>query len=546
LISVSSVNLRRFFFGQFRSGGILARFAVTMNFPSMRNLYFRLGARCVLPGMAGVMAGLVLFFIGCGNSYRPVENPFAPTQGNPKLARFAIVVYQGENPPSSVCVDGYTPPPCIGATSEIDVSGDAIVTNVYLGHTPVQAVLSSQVVVSNQGDDSVSLFGLTTGTPSAGGTIPSAVGLSSNLFPSSAPVQPTVLVGANGLVYVADSGLNAVTVVSPSSNTVVATLCVGGNSSSCTFQSSGARPVGLAATPDGTKVYVANSDNSVTVISTADNSVSRRISSVTTAKPVAIVADASGDSIYVLENGTPSFSVIDVLSDTTILSGTACSSSPSPSSQALPCSGNSNFMAFDPALHRLYITNPGANSVSVFNASALSVAPTLLAMVTTPAPPSLPSSLAQLNGPSAVAVLPDGSGAYVVNGGATHGCNLLADGKTFEPGGEVLVINASSNTISPSTGCITVGANPAAIAASGDGSRVYVPYQGIPGQLAANGVTKGVTVINVSSNLINGVNSNQVVTYLGAPFADPACESENGPNPCNGLNRLNPVFIVSQ
>lgn len=486
----------------------------------------------MLSGLAGVIAGLALLCLGCGNSYRPVEYPIAPTAGNPKLARFALVVYQGEVPsgspsiPPSTCVNGYSVP-CIGATSEIDVSGDAIVTNVYVGHTPVQAVLSSQVVVSNQGDDSVSLFGLTTGTPSAGGTISTAVSL-------PAGSAPTALAAANGLVYVADSGTTftnasppqliiatapTIAVVSPSSNTVLATLNLqnGGACATCS-------PIGLAATPDGTKVYVANNDisssgnnHSVTVISTADNTISSTIALALTVSPAAIVADSSGTCVYVLSGGSdPSITIIDVLSDTVVSSNKI----------HLPSGGNSNSMTFDPQLRRLYVTNPGTSSLSVFDATNPE-APTLVG--------GNPVTVG--SGPCAVAVLPDGSSAYVVLGGAIgNQCS-----GTSNPG-QVAVINASSNTVSTT---ITVGDGPVAIAASGDGSRVYVPYQGIPGQLAANGVTKGVTVISVSSNLISA-SSNQVVTYLGAPFADPACESENGPNPCNGLNRLNPVFIVSQ
>jgi len=499
------------------------RFAVTMNFPFMRNLYFRFGARRVPPGIAGVIAGLVLFFSGCGNAYRPVEYPIAPATGNPKLARFAIVVFQAEDPSQpGFCIDG-TIAPCIGATSQLDVSGDSVVANVYVGHTPVQAALSSLVAVSNHWDDSVSLFGLTTGTPSAGGTIPSAVSL-------PAGSGPTAMVAANGAVYVADHGSNQVSVVSPASSAILPNICLD-SSSPCTASF---HPVALAATPDGTKVYVANSDNSVTVISTVDNTMSTRLTNVTAAQPVAIVADSSGDSIYVLENVTPSFSVIDVLTDTTVVSTTACLQTPPQLSQALPCSGGSNFMAFDPNLHRLYVTNPGNNSVSVFDASALS-------SLATPKPPTLLALVtSQMNGACAVAPLPDGSRAYVVLGGTTTGCNGSSSA------GQVAVINANSNTVS---GTIAVGNGPITVAASGDGSRVYVPHQG-QGSFVSNGstvtVATGVTVIDATTN--------QLVLEIGSPFTSTSCQTDYD---CPGFKfgagasppvagRMFPVFIVSQ
>jgi DNA-binding beta-propeller fold protein YncE len=476
-----------------------------MNFPLMQSHDFCFGVRITLRGTVAVVAGLmaVLAWVGCGSNYRQVENPLTSSAGNPKLQRFAMVVFQ--QPPlfsSGTMCDFNLSPPCIGATYQIDVSGDTVVTEVYVGRTPVQAVISSQVVVSNQNDDSLSLFALTTSTPSSAGTTPWTVSL-----PSGS--APTALVIANGAVYVADSGSKQVTVVSPSSNSITATLALP------------AAPVALAATPDGTEVFVANQDKSVTVISTADNTLLTTIANVTAAVPVAIVADTAGDSVYVLENATPSISIIDVLTNT-LLSAKL----------TLPTGGNSNSMFFDSRLHRLYVTNTGVNSVSVFDASALSSA-------SSPQPPTLMAAVtSQMNGPSAVAALPDGSRAYVVNGGATSGCN----GETNK--GQVVVINSSSNTVPSSGGCITIyrppvsvpsstGPNVGLIAVSGDGSRVYVPYKdNTPSSGEVN--PNGVEVINPTTN--------QVVTEIGAPFTNPDCQTDTQ---CPGA-RLTPVSIVSQ
>jgi DNA-binding beta-propeller fold protein YncE len=138
-----------------------------------------------------------------------------------------------------------------------------------------------------------------------------------------------------------------------------------------------------------------------------------------------------------------------------------------------------------------------------------------------------PVSSPLMNGPSEVAVLPDGSRAYVVNAGATTGCSNEQDM------GQVLAINA--NSVPASVGCITVGKTPNAIVAAGDGSRVYVTHQG--DTLVAGGiaVSRGVTVVNPATN--------QVVTDLPAPFTNPTCTTAN---PVCIDARMYPVFVVSQ
>jgi YVTN family beta-propeller protein len=63
-------------------------------------------------------------------------------------------------------------------------------------------------------------------------------------------------------VYVANAGEHTVSVISTATNTVIATVPVGNE------------PHGIAVTPDGSKVFVANyRDSTVSVISTATNTV---------------------------------------------------------------------------------------------------------------------------------------------------------------------------------------------------------------------------------------------------------------------------------
>ena len=79
-------------------------------------------------------------------------------------------------------------------------------------------------------------------------------------------------------VYIANTGSNSVSVIATASNTVIATIPVGGG------------PFGVAVTPDGSKVYVANGQNdSVSVIATATNTV--------TGSPIHVGGNPYGASI---------------------------------------------------------------------------------------------------------------------------------------------------------------------------------------------------------------------------------------------------------
>ena len=111
-----------------------------------------------------------------------------------------------------------------------------------------------------------------------------------------------------------------VSVIDTATNTVVATVAVG------------SLPTGVAVTPDGTHVYVANSnDNTVSVIRTATNTVVKTIPVGTFPDYVAVTPD--GTKVYVTNSGSNNVSVIHRPGNTvvkTIPVGTAPLASPSP------------------------------------------------------------------------------------------------------------------------------------------------------------------------------------------------------------------------
>jgi DNA-binding beta-propeller fold protein YncE len=113
-----------------------------------------------------------------------------------------------------------------------------------------------------------------------------------------------------------------------------------------------------------------------------------------------------------------------------------------------------NFMLYDPTRNRLYVSNPVANTVTYLQASTDALSATVLAIAN----------------PISVAVLPDGTRAYIssasVNGGTVTS--------------RITVINASSGSVTttiPLTSVAQVCAsNPSelSMAAAADSSRVYV------------------------------------------------------------------------
>jgi YVTN family beta-propeller protein len=502
--------------------------------------------------------GLVCLCLGCGNEYRPVANPIIQPTGVPQQSRLALVVFQDTSNPtaSGTCSDGSVPP-CKGATSQIDVSGDTNLADVYVGRTPTQAVLGGQVAVADYNDDAISLFTLQSPGATAA-TIPT----------SSAPVF--VAYASGGAYYVVNSaacpalsgsssGGGCVTVLT-SADTVAVTIPAGTN------------PVALAPTPDGSKVYIANQgSNSVTVFSTTDNTLITTASGLPVgSQPSYIIANSTIDAMYVLNRGDATISVIDAFTDAT---------SPTPVSLLMAgqtAVGNSNYMVFNSQMQRLYVANPGTGQVSVLDASGVlnssgtSNLPVLLANVAIPGglgpvPVALPGPTQPVlpDSPPTIAPLADGSRVYVL-GAATVGCK----GEANE--GQVWVINTSNNAIPCNTSqpnfgvacanvgaCISVGGNPVAIASSGDSTKVYVAHQGASTNPDGSAIPPGTTIISVANNSATYTDSNTgntVMNNVSAPNVLPNCppvvsSDPNCINPTTGSATpvlMTPVFVTSQ
>jgi len=113
----------------------------------------------------------------------------------------------------------------------------------------------------------------------------------SGSFPFGVAVSPD-----GSKVYVANNGDGSVSVIATATNTVTTTITVG---------TSGSGPFGVAVSPDGRKVYVANmGDGSVSVIDAATNAVTATITDTSFDGPLAF-------GVFIIRPsfaGTPRFS----------------------------------------------------------------------------------------------------------------------------------------------------------------------------------------------------------------------------------------------
>ena len=234
----------------------------------------------------------------------------------------------------------------------------------------------------------------------------------------SFPVVATVSVqGAFGVAvrpdglraYVASFFSSSVSVINTSTNEVVATVAVGDY------------PQWVAVSADGSRVYVASGDGSVSVINTTTNT-SALVGSVDSPAGVAVSPD--GSRLYVANSSSDSVSVLNTATSavvTTVAVGD------------VPLG-----VAVSPDGSRLYVANSSSDSVSVLN--------TATNMVVT--------TVAVGRHPWGVAVSPDGSRVYATNDG----------------GSSVSVLNTATNTV---VATVSVDSNPIGVAVSPDGSRVY-------------------------------------------------------------------------
>ena len=184
--------------------------------------------------------------------------------------------------------------------------------------------------------------------------------------------------------------------------------------------------------------------------------------------PVSLAASADGNYIFVVTQGdgvNPGALDIIATSNYGVL-------------PSVPLGVKPTFAFFDPTLVRLYVTNSGSNTVSVFDASNINVN-------SSPAIPLLGTTPVGTN-PIGVTALPNGTRFYVANSGSNNVTDVSAT--SF----------AVLNTIP-----LPVGSNPVYIASEPTSSKIYIANQ------------SSVSIIQTSNDIL--------ATSIAAPAQNPNC-----------------------
>ncbi len=259
-------------------------------------------------------------------------------------------------------------------------------------------------------------------------------------------VPPTAAVtkACAGKAYVNNQGDNTVSVITTATGAVSAPITVGAN------------PGGLAVTPDGTHVYVANPGDSkaagtVSVIDTKTGVVSATIA--VGAGPGIVEITPDGTHAYVLNSTDSTVSVIDTA--TGVVSAT------------IPVGRGPLGLAFTPDGAHAYVANYFEGTVSVIDTATGVVSATI------------PVGTGALG----VAVTPDGKHVYVSN----------------QNDNTVSVITTATGAVSAP---IPVGAKPSGVAISPDGKHVYVAENG-SGLLNTGAPGNTVSVIDTATGVVS-------------------------------------------
>jgi len=348
-----------------------------------------------------------------------------------------------------------------------------------------------------------------------------------NLTPNPVVATITATPAPAVYAYINNSGDGTVSVINAATHAVLKTITVG------------ATPVGVATSPDGTRVYIENEDsNTISVISTATNSVIATIPVGLYARG-GMVVSPDGSTLYLATFGGNNVLAINTISNTI--------------TATIPVGQLPLGIAVSPDGGKVYVGNfEGGGKINVINTSTNTVSSSI-----TVAPGN--SSLAIMD----VMVSPDGAKLYAVtqspdmvytidaatgNVLASVSIGRAADCLAISPDGKVLyatsqdantvtVINSASDQV---VAIIPVSAGPVGIAVSPDGSQALVTSPAAVAVINTNTNTvsssfqTGTSPHSFGSFIINGANcpgTPTQFTILVNPSPPPVISFTGSPAP---------------
>jgi DNA-binding beta-propeller fold protein YncE len=341
-------------------------------------------------GLTAIVAAMIIC-ISCGQIYRPVVIPISVVP--PNSQGFHQIFSVNVNVPFN-----------FGSAMQIDVSGDSEIGAAFMGVNPTHGAIlpnDSRVFIANAGsqdnfdaDSVMSFFPATDSRIATGLGTPTVYSLPFGSLPVF------INTAQNNAVFVANYGTNSVNEINPATNAIIPLTGIVGS-----------HPIAMAETPNALNLYVADEgDNTVYNLSPIDLSTQAIIPNVGNT-PTWIVSRIDGQRVYVVTQGDGNLYTINTTTNAIM------------STQPVGGPG-ANFVMYDNGLNRLYVTNPTANAVYVFDATA--DPPTLLGTVNVTPPPVSTTATITTNCatytcsygavmPTSVAPLLDGQYFYVAS-----------------------------------------------------------------------------------------------------------------------------------
>ncbi|MDW5549607.1 PKD domain-containing protein [Methanosarcina sp.] len=326
----------------------------------------------------------------------------ATEQSTSSLGKYAYITNELESTLSIIDTTTNTVTATVPAGNEpaaVAVNPDG--TKVYVANF---YLWNDETILSKSTDTKLAFLERTTEHVATDEGAISVIDTATNTLKATVPVGSLpagVAVSPDGTkVYVANRGSNTVSVIDAATNTVTATMDVGSG------------PNGIAVNPDGTKVYVTNMySDTVSVIDAATNTVTTTVN--VGSYPWGVAVSPSGTKVYVSSTGSDTVSVIDTATNKV--------------TATVPVGSFPIGIAVKPDGTKVYVANEESNTISVIDTATNKVTATVTVG----------------NYPLGVAVKPDGTKVYVANSNSNT----------------VSVINAATNTV---TVTIPVGNGPVA------------------------------------------------------------------------------------
>ncbi len=250
--------------------------------------------------LAGVAFGLASA-LGCGSPYRPIVTDIPPVQPASQPEKFAIVVNCGTGANASATSVGTA---CnnagaIGLGSLVDFSGDSIAVRVNLGNGPrwMGLDLNGADAYTANADGTINQFAISTKTET------NQIN-TSTLLPGALP--STLLWAFGGYLYVTEPGRNAIAVMFGTPEAVRLEIPLPNQT-----------PVNLVGNIKSQRIYAigqgvgtcSSTAGTITAIETATNTISAVIPSGNC--PTYGVMSADSRRAYILNQGSGSITVID-------------------------------------------------------------------------------------------------------------------------------------------------------------------------------------------------------------------------------------------